>query len=269
MSQGFLLFAHDNEQIPYCLMAAWQAKRIHKWLDKPVSLVTDQQSLDNLKTYNLDTVFDKIILSNSNTTQTKLYRGANDHQSLTFKNTDRCFAWDLTPYDETIILDTDIVIQSNRFNSLWNNQDDMLVCETSKHLFGQTISGFEYLSNYGIKFYWATVFYFKKNDESRIFFETCKRIKQFYHWYSFVHDTPRALLRNDYVWSIAVHELKCTGSIPFNLPFTLDRDSLIKLTDTQAILLSENNKLTKVNGIDIHVMNKFDLMNVVKEELNV
>ena len=62
MSQGFLLFVHDNEQIQYSLLAVWQARRIRQWLNKPVSIVIDQQSLSNLKNQNLDQEFDHIII---------------------------------------------------------------------------------------------------------------------------------------------------------------------------------------------------------------
>jgi hypothetical protein len=109
VTQGFLLFAHNNERISYVQLAAWQAKRINKWLGKSVSIVTDQQSLDTLTDQSM---FDHIILSEVPTSQQRSYNG----NKLTFNNTDRCCAFDLTPYDETIIIDTDIVIQSDRLN---------------------------------------------------------------------------------------------------------------------------------------------------------
>ena len=85
MNQGILLFAHDNEQVQYSLLAAWQARRIHKWLNKPVSIVTDANSLATLKLHNLDQEFDHIILSDADTTQKKLYTD----RRLTFKNVNR------------------------------------------------------------------------------------------------------------------------------------------------------------------------------------
>jgi hypothetical protein len=110
MTQGILLFAHDNEQIQYSLLAAWQARRIHKWLGKPVSIVTDLASLDTLKQHNLDGLFDHIMLSDAETTQQKIYTD----KLLTFKNVNRTHAYDLTPYDETIVLDADYVVNSRK-----------------------------------------------------------------------------------------------------------------------------------------------------------
>jgi hypothetical protein len=277
MTQGFLLFAHDNEQIQYSLMAAWQAQRITKWLGKPVSIVTDQQSVDNLIARKLDpnSIFDKVLLSDSNTSQQKRYQNADDSQTLTFKNVDRSMAWDLTPYDETLVIDTDIVIQSNRLNTVWNNSEDMLVCRNSTDVFDRKFVGFDYLSNYGIQFCWATVFYFKKNETTQLFFDTCKRIKEMYNWFSFVYDLGGNYIRNDHVWSIALHELggsagnKWALDIPIHLPYTLDRDQLVAMTDDSITVLGDN-KLRQLKNIDTHIMNKYTLMeHVVKEMSNV
>ena len=70
-TKGFLLFAHNNEEIDYALLAAWCAKRIHQYLDKPVSIVADQTTINKLghnKKY-----FDKIILSEISYNQKRLY----------------------------------------------------------------------------------------------------------------------------------------------------------------------------------------------------
>lgn len=274
MTQGFLLFAHDNEQISYSLMAAWQAKRITKWLNKPVSIVTDQQSVDNLIALGLDPadVFDQVILSNENTTQKKRYQNKEDSQTLTFKNVDRSMSWDLTPYEETIVIDTDIVIQSDRLNTLWNNNEDLLVCRNSTDVFERKFVGFDYLSNYGIHFCWATIFYFKKNETTQIFFNTCKRIKEMYNWFSFVYDLGGGYIRNDHVWSIALHELggaeanKWALDIPIHLPYTLDRDTLVNMTDDYITVLGDNS-LRQLKNIDTHVMNKYTLIEHIKKEL--
>jgi hypothetical protein len=101
MTQGFLLFAYNNEEVDYGLMALWTARRIQKYLNKSVSLVTDQitkHKLDNLiPDWTLS--FDKIFFEESSATQTKRYV---DRQ-LTFHNLNRIDAWDINPYDETIV----------------------------------------------------------------------------------------------------------------------------------------------------------------------
>ena len=41
MTRGVLIFAFNNEHTDYVRMAAWCAKRIHRHLDLPVSVVTN------------------------------------------------------------------------------------------------------------------------------------------------------------------------------------------------------------------------------------
>jgi hypothetical protein len=266
MTQGFLLFAHDNEQISYGLFAVWQARRISKWLNKPTSLVADQNTIDSLGL--LINMFDKVILSDALSSQKKNYNG----QQLSFNNIDRCMAWELTPYDETVVIDTDIVIQSNRLNLVWNNAEDMLVCKNSNDVFGRKFVGFNHISNYGIKFFWATEFYFKKNNNSKVFFDMCNRIKKNYNWYAHVYDITTKYIRNDHVWSIALHELGGKANsdwavqLPFNLYFSVDRDRIIKMEE-DSILLHADDKIRKVQGCDVHTMNKFDLIQHIKKEL--
>ena len=257
MTQGILLFAHDNEQVQYSLLAAWQARRIHKWLNKPVSIVTDTKSLATLKQYNLDQEFDKIILSDAETDQQKLYTD----RKLTFKNVNRIDAYELSPYDETLVIDTDIVIQSDRLNLVWNNQNDYLVCSNCKDVTGADWPTLNYVHSTGIKFYWATVFYFKKSTTSKQFFDTCKHIKENYSAYKEEYKIKDHHLRNDHVWSIAIHILGGV-SLPTNLWYSLDQTHLLKMSEDTVVF-----DTAKIKGQDVHVMNKFSLMSFAKKEL--
>lgn len=261
MTKGILLFAHDNEQIHYSLLAVWQARRIYRWLNVPVSIVTDQQSVDNLKSYNInpDSEFDHIILSDIKTSQKKDYSGT----SLTFKNVDRTDAFDLTPYDETIIIDTDIAIQSDRLNILWNNTEDYLVCEHCKDALGREWPGLKYINPpFGIKFYWATIFYFKKTDHTKEFFNLCKHIKENYNKYNVEYKVGDKYLRNDHVWSIAVHTLGAQ-SIPTNLWYSTDADTITNMNSDSVVIENQ----IKIERQDVHLMNKFNLFKYVKKEL--
>jgi len=258
MTQGILLFAHDNEQIQYSLLAAWQARRIHKWLNKPVSIVTDSNSLAVLKQHNLDQEFDHIILSDADTTQQKLYTG----QQLTFKNVNRTDAYELTPYDETLVIDTDIVIQSDRLNLVWDNAEDYLVCKNCLDIVGRNWTALEYVHWTGIEFYWATIFYFKKNARSQQFFDLCNHIKNNYQQYIKEYSIRDEYLRNDHVWSIAVHQLG-GKHIPSSLWFGIDKDQLTAMNQDTVVVGG-----VKIQQQDVHVMHKFSLMDHVKQELD-
>ena len=271
MSQGILLFAHNNERINYGAFAVWCAKRIHKHLGQSVSLVCDSATLDSIK--NLDTsVFDHIIPSEVEAHQHKRYQG----ELHTFKNLDRVSAWDLTPYDETIILDTDVAVQSPILNTLWNSAHDIIVCADAEHVFKRSYEEFNWLSLYSIRFFWATQFYFRKTEQSRLFFETCKWVKQNYAWNSLLYDFDPRLVRNDYLWSIALHVLGGSAgstwcaTMPWSLLYTTDADTLFNLSDTDILIGSvEPTEICTVKNRDMHLMNKNQLEKFVYQELGI
>jgi hypothetical protein len=272
MTQGFLLFAHDNESISYGLMAYWQAKRIEKHLAKPVSIVTDSNTVQNLDQTIIDwrKTFDKVILVEELATQTKIYIDT----ELTFHNIDRVNAWDSTPYDETIVIDTDIIIQSNKFNHLWNYNADLVVCKNSPNLHGECSSEFRWISEKTLPFYWATAFYFKKTEESKLFFDHCKYVKKYYGWFKHVYDLNSGPVRNDFIWSIALHNLsgrenfEWAPTIPWTLHHSENKDHILKMTECETRFLTPKG-LCLVKNQDVHVLNKFTLLDKIKEELGV
>ena len=62
MSSGVLLFANNNREIDYGKIALANAMLVKKNLDVPVSIVTDDGTIDWLrKTHEPEKVFDKVI----------------------------------------------------------------------------------------------------------------------------------------------------------------------------------------------------------------
>ena len=266
MKQGVLLFAHNNEQINYGLMAYWQANRIRKHLGSGCSLVTDKATADSMDLIraNWRDSFDQIIVQESLATQTKRYGPASNQ--LTFHNLDRSNAWELTPYEETIVMDTDIIIQTSVLSKLWNSNDDLIICDTSSDLYGETPDEFKWVSKCSIKFYWATVFFFRKTQETELFFKECNRIKQHYSWLSFVYELPPGPVRNDFLWSMVAHIFgHSIPTIPFNLLHSNFEDRVIDMSDKGVKFLTPKG-LCKVEQ-DVHVFNKFDLMEQIKKDV--
>ena len=111
-TKGIFLIARNNSQVDYVKQAVFLAKRIRKYMDLPTSILTD--GVDYLKENYDERVFDRIIpLDYSPARNEKLYfDGALYQKSATFNNRSRCQVYDLTPYDETLLLDTDYVISN-------------------------------------------------------------------------------------------------------------------------------------------------------------
>ena len=272
MTQGILLFAHNTEEINYGVMATWVAERATRYLGKPVSLVTDEYTIQSLQGVSIDPkkYFDHIILNEFTTFQSRKLSG----ETIVFKNLDRCDAYDLTPYDETLILDIDISIMSDRLNSVWGNTDDILISNKSLDILDRHHEEFDFLKDHGIEFHWATEFYFKKSLVAEEFFKKCKHIKDNYSWYSILYGVGSDPVRNDHIWSIAIHELNIEfNRIPRVLRYSLDQDEIVELTTDRALIAAKVNenkvRLSNIKDQDLHIMNKFELVVLSAIELGV
>ncbi len=266
MTRGVVFFAHDNERIKYGLLAYWSALRVKKFLQAGSTLIAGQNTVDNLNASIPDwhRHFDKVIIQESTATQTKL--SGNQGEKLVFHNLDRISAYELSPYDETIVMDSDLVIQTNSLSKLWGSNEDLIICDKSPNLSGIIDREFMLTSDKGIKFYWATVFYFRKSEFAENFFHVCKWVKKNYSWLSYIYELPSGPYRNDFVWSIAARHFNdsiCT--IPFNIFHSNYEDNILEINQ-EAIKILSGSTICKVKN-DIHVLNKFDLQEHIEKEL--
>ena len=101
MSKGVLLFAFNSEKYDYFSMAVYTAKRINHFLQLPVTIVTDEDSLGNT-----EGIFHNVITTDPNKN--------NRRDWGQWINKDRYRAFEFSPYDETLLLDTDYVVNSDK-----------------------------------------------------------------------------------------------------------------------------------------------------------
>ena len=263
MTKGVLLFANNNGTLNYIKQAEFLAKRIHKYLNLPVSLVTtsDYDNSNNL--------FDNIIQSTSknyhNTTK-RHHDGDLYNKITTFLNTDRADVYYLTPYDETIVMDTDYVISNDILNNCFVQQKNLLLYKDAIHVGIHTgTSEFLRISDTSIDFYWATVFYFKKSEQTKMFFDLVKHIKENYQHYRNLYQITSTVFRNDYAFSIAAHIMGYVKELPGKMIYSTHKDVLHKINNVNIKLLIEKQDrvgeytLLNSKGVNLHVMNKFSL----------
>lgn len=282
MTKGVLIFAQNNSDIDYAKIALFAAKRAKQYLNVPVSLVTDSVDWLLQSQPEATAVFDKIIPIWNDTTQTrKFFDGTLSSRKLVWKNLSRFNAYELTPYDETLVIDCDYIISSNTLASIWNNQHDFLIYKGGFDLAQwRDTSSFEYINQYAVPFYWATAFYFKKNKTTAAFFKFIEHIKDNWTYYRYLYNIDSIIFRNDFAFSIAIHIMNgCVvdnfaKSLPGTMYYILDRDVLVKLQDESMQFLVEKENYTgeytllKTQGLDIHVMNKFSLTRIIDGESN-
>lgn len=265
MTDGVLLFAYNNAQIDYVAQACFLAKRVKQYMNLPTSLVTDDKK--RVEDYYDSSVFDEIIVLDNTRWNKKTYAdGTLSKKTLDFKNYNRTDAYDVTPYDNTLILDTDYIISNNLLASCFDSVNDLMMYSSAVDITGwRDTEEFRLVSETSIKFYWATCVFFRKNNKNRIFFDLLKHIKENYQHYRNLYQITSTVYRNDYAFSIAAKIVGGVKELPGKMIYSTHNDVLEKITDSDIkVLVEKENRsgeytLLKTSGLNLHVMNKFSL----------
>ena len=284
MSKGFLIYAHNNEEIDYGKVALVCALMIKANLNTNATcLVTDEGTIGWLRTSMgdemVDYAFDHIkILSYEQATGGSLKKKFLDTKStsktLSWHNGSRSSAYDLTPFDETIILDSDVLVQDTTFDLVWGNDEDIMInCKAITLEHKKPGANEVRLDNMGIPMYWATMVYFQKTERAKLLFDLVAHIKEKYSYYQYVYEFPGKLYRNDYAFSIAIHMLN--GFLENNefKPFPVDTilssfdiDELFDVRKDELLFMVNSSEdhwkftINNVKGINVHCMNKYALL---------
>lgn len=271
MTTGALIFAHNNVGIDYVKIAIYAASRVKKYLEIPVSLVTD--NAEWVKQTYANHGFDSIIeIPMEKSTPRSFYDGTLSSKKMEWKNATRSSAYDVSPYETTLVLDSDYILCSDILKIALDIDADLQIYRDSFDLASHRDTAcFKRINNQSIPFYWATVFVFRKNFITKAFFDLVAYVKHNWSYFKILYGIDSGNFRNDFAFSIAIHIMngKTNGEFAINLPGTmtygLDRDVLIDITEDKVKMLIEKENylgeytVAKTHGIDVHVMNKASL----------
>lgn len=277
MSKGVVIFAHNNPLVNYVKLAIFAAKRAIKFLNVPVTLVTENKQWVEINYPNHP--FDQIIeVDREQATQRIFYDGALYSKNLDWNNITRYRVYDVSPYDTTLVIDSDFIINSDILSIAFERDENLQIYQKSIDLAGwRPVDYFQRINPYSVPFYWATVFVFKKNSITESFFDLIAYIKENWNYYKILYHVDSSIFRNDIAFSIAIHIMngKTNGEFATELPGTMtyiqDRDVLIEIKNNSMKFLVEKEKhlgeylLAKTEGIDVHVMNKMSLSRIIDE----
>ena len=272
MKRGYLYVAHDNDFLDYGTMTYCSALSLSHHTYCPIALITDNETWDRLnqKHINARTLFsDVIITPKPITEQQRRYRSINNFKNATYYNQTRSRAFDLTPFDETVMIDSDMIVIDDQYDLVWGCHNDMMINTNISRLIGNHDDSniFKMLSELTIPILWATVTYFKKNSRVKAFFDLVSHIRENYEYFSCLYGFESLLYRNDYAFSIASHIMSgytqsddnFVNSFPVdNTLFAWDNDLLLDV-ERDSLLFSVDNKLVKSYS-STHVMNKYTFL---------
>ena len=258
---GVLLFAYDNESIKYTELAKLCALLVRRHLPNTgVTLVTDNS---------IDGPFDDVILVETGNSGRRTFRNPNgETEEVTWHNKTRPQAYDLTPYDKTLLLDVDYLMFNNSLQWLFQSDKELLCHNTVYDITGkESLIDEKMLHWSSIPMLWATVLYFTKNDTAREFFNLVKLVQDNYQYYYNLYNFKSGPYRNDYAISIAYNLLSLEHYIIdplFTLPsqFTLE-----DVREDGTLVHNADGEVSYIRNTNVHVMNKHSIIEHIDEIL--
>lgn len=245
MSHGVLLFCFDTKHTRY-----------HKILEKCVKLVKKNISQKNITVVTNFETFKKMSpmgFVNYKFIEPEL---GNFKLGKEWNNVDRHMAYDLSPYDTTLVIDIDYFCFTDQLAQFFDTNYDFLVTDKAHDLSGS--DNFDERRFSMIPMVWATVLMFKKNDRVKRIFDTVKYIKQNYQYFRSMYRIYDSNLRNDYLFAMALQQVN--GFVgydvfPFAIPTLPPGCSVIEFTDT-GLAWKHNGQVNYVEDQDVHVLDK-------------
>lgn len=281
-TRGIMMFAHNNIEIDYMRLAIVNAFLIQKHLKltaDQITIVTDpasfQYATETLGQEKIDAACANYIIVEKDiefkNKNIRIYKDtSHTPKQLPFYNVNRADAYDLSPYDETILIDCDYLVLSDALNNCWGHNNDLMMnWRFNDIMFGRQFEVTRF-APLGITMYWATVIYFRKTPYAESLFEIVKHYRENRHYYNDLYNVPGSLFRNDFAFSIAAHTLagyQDQGLQQLPMPAlykTFDLDDIHRVEkDGSLILFVEKPDcpgdyiLVRWKGVDLHVMNKW------------
>lgn len=259
MTRGVILFAFNSPKYNYYEMAKHTRKRVENFLKLPVTLVTDDDSMPMNELEDWDKVI-KITPDKDNFRDWGLWI-----------NKGRYMAYELSPYDETLLLDVDYIINSDKLLTLFDIDTDFCCHNRTNFLMHPGVPQ-EVLSAYSYDTLWATVVMFKKTNRAEQIFQTLEMVQKNYDHYANIHNFVAGVYRNDYALTLALrivdgHCVDPSNFIPWDLLHVgkntqvyRDREEEFNTEYTVMFDNWQRGKIRKeyitVKDMDFHVMNK-------------
>lgn len=235
--RGVILFAFNSPTVNYVSIADNAARLIERYLKLPVTLVTDMAA---------EPKFDYDVVHRVDANSSNFRTDLNGVQ-IQWKNFDRYTAYAFSPYEETILLDTDYLVLDDSLLKLFETDFDYKLMHHNRDTYGPSI---EEMGVTSLPFVWATVVLFRKTNKAKMLFDMVGRIQRNYHYYCQLYNVSAGNYRNDYAFAIANsiisgYSLNEHHGIPWTM-FTIEKqvDSIsakgsllaVRLKDTAVVI---------------------------------
>lgn len=233
-SRGIVAFAKNTEATDYVSIANKTLPIASKILNLPYTLITD---VDDTQFINHRFDIDK-------------------KEFVEWRNYGRHLVYDLSPYDETIVIDVDYLILDSNINLIFDIEWDWLLQRPSHAL---TVEWENKMGKFSLPYVWATVFAFRKTKKSEIFFKLVDRVYNNYKYYRTLFNIQERNYRNDYAFAIADIILNgysiSNASIPGSMLSVDQSINTITLVENN-LIVKDDKKGYVVPKTNLHIMSK-------------
>lgn len=231
-SKGVLLFAFNTDSTDYLKIAERSSRLITHTLNLPVTIIDDKKVINNL-------------------VNTKPGKGTS------WRNGDRWLAYELSPYDETLLIDSDYLMLDQNLLKLFDQTFDYRIMT---HNYSQSGSWPDQMGAYGLPYQWATAILFRKTKKSKMLFDLVGRVQRNYNYYCHLYQINQSNFRNDYAFTIADNLLNgydqsLDQGIPWPMLTFTEIVKSIKVKNGM-IAIKEKDRAYVIPKQNIHVMDK-------------
>jgi hypothetical protein len=255
-SKGCVIFAIDNGDFKYTRLADVAAGLVKKNLRIPTTIITDSEQ--EFKHAERTIIIDKGLYNNR-----AMFDGV-EYQTVKWFNQSRPDAFDLSPYDQTLLIDADYFVLEPSLRLVFAT-DNNFMCYSK--VFDPTnrdsFSGSKMMSKFTIPMLWATVCYFDKSEEASSVFHMMKQVRDNYDYYHKLVGVDAQPYRNDYALTIAAQTVFATTvkSLPAEMCMLSTDVKVIDYKEDRGLIYTYEKNSRKyvdyIKGHNVHILGKW------------
>jgi hypothetical protein len=234
-SRGIVAFAYNVDTIDYVSIAESTLALAGKQLDLPYTLITDRELKNNLHTMRHD---------------------VDTGEFVKWRNVGRHHAYELSPYEETLVIDVDYLILDNNLSKIFDVDWDYILARNSYALTTQWPST---MGSNSLPYVWATVFAFRKTPRAKRYFDLIGRIQRNYAYYCALFNVDGRNYRNDYAFAMADTILNGYTVVKKSIPgsiLAVDQSIQSMTVKDKHIVVKDKNRSYVLPRTNLHVMSK-------------
>ena len=236
-SRGIVAFAINTADTDYASIATQTIKLASQTLGLPYTIITEDHMADmNWHNYRNDVDLGR---------------------SVEWKNFGRNLAYELSPYEETLVIDAYYVVLDPCLLRIFDTSWDYLLQRQARSLNDEPVP--TVMGNHSLPYVWATTFAFRKTPRAQLFFDLIKRIQANYHYYRELFNIESRSYRNDYAFAMADIIINgfsvSNNSIPGPMLNILQPVESMAVQNNQ-IIIKDRQTAYVIPRMNMHVMGK-------------